>query len=1183
MDENALVDYNAFDGFKPSRNVDEFVRIVLDEQKHSLTEEDRRILRDHENLRNEFHTLQNAIFSCESPSKSDDFSSWPDLAHAEPSTAHKSDVYFVDVEAIEQPSLATESVEPNTTDLDNTIANFIQDDNVKAEVLRLNQQIRLNATSIRALQDDAKQLMMEKMNFKRKLTHIERKIANFSPEEMRIRRIKRRKGTDSANTGHQKRTYFYRFGAPYFKTKDRFPADRNPDLLDIVRTNQLMHIRLPRVRRFLSHDAAFLQKNILKQLKAKRVEQLRKVLKDAQDRLKSNPDSATWTDEVRCIVKTIHETQAITRVSETSSWNIPVDFMALTQSARFTPDDYERIWRLTGSPTLTRGEFSEQEVAELKSLVKKYNEQDWDQIASEMSTKRSGFMCFTKYVTTEKKGKNRPWTKEENELLHNLCISMDSMSKSDSRFQFWRNIRCHFPHRSYTQIHSHWTYVLEPRLKKGRFTPEESKLMKKMMYDGKSFKEIALTLQNRSVVQVRTHLEKLLQKEINHGNWTQEEEEKLLLLIEKYGPHDWVTISNELGTRNRSQCRLKYAVYQKNNQRFSIGTRAPKEFWSEEENELFKELLCKYGPNFTKMSREMLTKTREQLRHKYHRSKRKAEFQNLGVAEETTKILRSSWTDKEVELFKQLLMTHGPQYRRISSFISTKTVYQLRHKYYTMRKEWNLTLPPINKAVGQDVNKSKHTSGSNSIAVPSASLHNSGSNSIAAPSASSHNTVTNSIAAPSTTVPVTYITEPPTALQLPEESFENSTPVSGAIDFSATSLDEVSTSDPLFVSSEQTEKKAAPRSRSRKRKPCENPSKYWSFEEVERFKNLLEMHGPDFKKISSNMPNRSSKQLRWKFYSMKRRGELSALLAAACKVASKNCKTAAISRADSKKSRKTVKKQPTQPDGGNFSENLSAVISEVLNEPSTPPETPAAAVPLDESAKQEQPMPTSSSLKATWTDEELETFKRLLIEYGPQCKRISEIMMGKTVSQLRYKYNCLKNSGHIPSFEKPDGKPKRQPAKRPKVSASRSVPGPSAPSEVPLPVELFENSNISMFVDSEDGFAGFPEESCQAPLSFQNLVPLRRIETIEQMEHPGSSYEQMIVPETMAEMEQGIGELPDGRNECLLSASTQNESVVNESLPTQNELVVEDAVVEVKNEIIGHEIKEEIRSDEYLD
>lgn len=1183
MDENALLTYNAFDGFKCSPNVDDIVRIVLDEQKHSLTEEDRRILRDHENLRNEFHTLQNVDFSNsnESPSRFEEFDeppTWSDLTHAELSTAHKSDVYFVDVEAIEQPALATENVEPSSTEVDNTIANFIQDENIKAEVLRLNQLIRLNSTSIRSLHDDAKNLMMEKLNLKRKLAHLERKITTFSTEEVRIRRIKRRKGTDSADTGHQKRTYFYRFGAPYFKTKDRFPADRNPDLLEIVRTNQLMNIRLPRVRRILSHDAAFLEKNILKQLKAKRVEQLLKCLKDAEDRLKSDPNNMGLAEEIHCIARTIKEIKEITRISATKDWNIPVDFMGLTQSSRFTPDDYERIWRLTGSPTLTRGEFSEQEVAELKSLVKKYNEQDWDQIASEMSTKRSGFMCFTKYVTTQKKGKNKPWTREENELLHNLCISMDSVSKSDSRFQFWKNIRCHFPHRSYTQIHSHWTYVLEPRLKKGRFTSEESKLMKKMLNDGKSYKEIANTLQNRSVVQVRTHLEVLLQKQISRGNWMPEEEEKLLQLIEKYGTHDWVTISKELGTRNRSQCRLKYAVYLKNNQRFSVGTRAPKEFWTEEENRLFKDLVCKYGSDFTRMSQEMPTKTREQLRHKYHRTKHKAEFQDIEVVPEDSRNPKIPWTDEEVEQFKQLLMTYGTQYRLIASFMPTKTIYQLRYKYNSMKNEWNLPLLPVGKSVSQ-VNecneKVTHISCSNSISAPSASL------------------------------PVTYISEPPKTFRLPEELFENLAPVSGADNVSATSSHSdnklpVSAADPLFISSEEKEKLARPRPKTPRRKPSETSLKYWSPVELEHFKRLLMVHGTDYQKISSIIRSKSPKQLRWKYHSMKEKWDLSMFPpVTAPKVESKKRKAASIPNvvADSKKICKTIRKQsPLQREGENICDHSSAVILEVSAVPPTPPNILSEAVPVEEkstpslsaSQKQERPTPKSSSLKAIWTDEDLEKFKRLLMEYGPQCKKISEIMMGKTVSQLRYKYNSLKNAGKIPSVEKTDGRTKPQPPKRIKISAARSVPvslHSELPSEQPLPIELFENSNLSMFVDSEEGFAGFPDESQQSPLSFRNLIPLRRIETIEHMERPGSLCEQMIVPERIIQIDQRSGQPSDvGRNECPLSANNLNGNAVDKSVSSQTELDLEsasDAVVEVKSEIVGNEIKEEDKPDEF--
>lgn len=1208
MAEIPLSNYNVFDDFKEGSDVDDIVRIVLDEQKHSLTEEDQKILRDHEQLRNEFHTLQNVDFSNskESPSKSEAIDGsppvWFDLIHVDSSVVQKSDVYFVDVEAIEQPSLATENVEPSNAELDNTIANFIQDENVKTEVLRLNQLIGLNLAKNRSLSDDAKNLRIAELKLKRKLTNIERKITTFSPEEVRIKRIKRRKGTDCANTGHQKRTYFYRFGAPYFKTKNLFPAHRNPDLQEIVRTNQPMNIRLPRIKRILPNDAAFLEQSILKQLKAKRVEQLQKCRKDAEDRLKRDPNNTALADETRCINRTIKETEEITQISVTKEWNIPIDFMALTQSSRFSAEDYERIWRLIGSPTLTRGEFSVQEVSELQSLAKKYNEQDWDRIANEMPTKRSGFTCFTKYVNTQKKGKNQPWTKEENELLHSLCISADSFSKSDSRFQFWKKIRRHFPHRSYTQVHSHWTYVLEPRLKKGRFTPEEKKLMLKMFNDGKSHKEIAETLQNRSCVQVRTHFDVMLQKEISRGNWTSEEEEKLLQLIEKYGTHDWVTISKELGTRNRSQCRLKYSVYLKNNQRFTMGTRAPKDFWTEEENEMFKELLSKYGTNFRKMREEMPTKTRDQIRHKYHRMKHKAEFRQLVDPMECKRKSECDWTNEELEQFKQLLMVHGTQYKRIRPFMPRKTVCQLRYKYYVMKKEWNLSLPSVGESA-HEVGKSNRK--------PKCDVQN------------------ESISTSSASIPATYVSKSPQTLTLPEEWFENLAPVSSAHNFSATSSQtsyelSASTSDLLSISSQKKENSADPCPETLQlatsvSKPSTASSKCWSSVELEHFKQLLMVHGPDYKKISSIMPNKSIRQLRWKYYSMRNVWDLSKFPAKVPDFNVEKCKTSTIPSvvAGCKNSCKTKRKQSTlKREDVDPLDNPSAVISEVTVVPSAPPEISSDAVSAEEkstaslnaSRKQKHRTKELSSLKTVWTDDDVEKFKALIMEHGLNFKKIGEIMTEKTANQLKYKYYNLRKINKIASVEKSNvtAKPKSNDCQKTAVTTPVPVSFHSeSPSELPLPINLYENvgskssppmfvtseehslmlsngSNLSMCVDSEDGFAGFPAGENQESLSsFRDLIPLRRIETIEHIEHPGSSYEQMIVPERISETDRELCDI--SRNEYPLPDNNLDGNLGRESVLNQTDLNHEsgsDGVVEMKREIVN-DIKEEDRRNEF--
>jgi hypothetical protein len=49
-----------------------------------------------------------------------------------------------------------------------------------------------------------------------------------------------------------------------------------------------------------------------------------------------------------------------------------------------------------------------------------------------------------------------------------------------------------------------------------------------------------------------------LDPRISKAAWSRDEEERLMELVERYGPHAWTRIANELPTRSDSQCRYHY-------------------------------------------------------------------------------------------------------------------------------------------------------------------------------------------------------------------------------------------------------------------------------------------------------------------------------------------------------------------------------------------------------------------------------------------------------------------------------------------------------------------------------------------------------------------------------------------------------------------------------------------------
>jgi hypothetical protein len=49
------------------------------------------------------------------------------------------------------------------------------------------------------------------------------------------------------------------------------------------------------------------------------------------------------------------------------------------------------------------------------------------------------------------------------------------------------------------------------------------------------------------------------QQRITKGPWTRDEDERLIALLDKYGPSRWTFIAKQLGNRLGKQCRERYA------------------------------------------------------------------------------------------------------------------------------------------------------------------------------------------------------------------------------------------------------------------------------------------------------------------------------------------------------------------------------------------------------------------------------------------------------------------------------------------------------------------------------------------------------------------------------------------------------------------------------------------------
>ncbi|CAA7033623.1 unnamed protein product [Microthlaspi erraticum] len=98
------------------------------------------------------------------------------------------------------------------------------------------------------------------------------------------------------------------------------------------------------------------------------------------------------------------------------------------------------------------------------------------------------------------------------------------------------------------------------RRAKGGWTPEEDETLRQAVgtFNGKSWKKIAEFFPERTEVQCLHRWQKVLNPDLVKGPWTQEEDDKIVELVEKYGPAKWSVIARSLPGRIGKQCRERW-------------------------------------------------------------------------------------------------------------------------------------------------------------------------------------------------------------------------------------------------------------------------------------------------------------------------------------------------------------------------------------------------------------------------------------------------------------------------------------------------------------------------------------------------------------------------------------------------------------------------------------------------
>ncbi|GJQ09116.1 hypothetical protein GpartN1_g907.t1 [Galdieria partita] len=191
------------------------------------------------------------------------------------------------------------------------------------------------------------------------------------------------------------------------------------------------------------------------------------------------------------------------------------------------------------------------------------------------------------------------------------------------------------------------------------FTREEDLKLKQLVAQGLSWVEIAKQLNKPFPHACKRRYEDTLKNENRRGEFTKEEDSKIVELVQKYGAK-WNLVAQELGTRTAHQCLLRYERV--------LRPFLKKGAFREEEDILLMKLFEKYGPQWSKIEKEMSWRSSVQIRKRYC------------TLEEQAKRNKNPWTREEEEKLLALFEKYGRKWTEIAKEMGNRTASQCMYQ-----------------------------------------------------------------------------------------------------------------------------------------------------------------------------------------------------------------------------------------------------------------------------------------------------------------------------------------------------------------------------------------------------------------------------------------------------------------------------------------------------------------------